>query len=90
MLTEGPFPEDLLASINRRLLLVQEFCLTKADERPQPLAVEEAEQVWLGWSELVRGVRADLARLRLHQGDGGDHAPQLAVDRTGRTPPGKR
>ena len=53
---------DLLVSINRRLLLHQQWCMRMAEARPQPLAMPESVDVWLGWEELLAEARTDLRR----------------------------
>ena len=55
--------EELLASINRRLLLVQQLCHGYSRAVPQPLAVPEAQHTWAAIEELIASVRTDLASL---------------------------
>ena len=55
--------DDLLTSIDRRILLLQHWCRQNGRIRPQPLAEPEAEAVWAAWDEHLAAVRTDLARL---------------------------
>ncbi len=63
-------PEDIRIEINRHLLIVQQWFRSTAAERPQPLAVEEAEETLLALADLVRDVRADVELLCQAAGSG--------------------
>ena len=60
---QHPDADDILSSINRHLLTLQHHFRAMAAQTPQPLAVEDAPELWEAWADEIERVRADLQRL---------------------------
>lgn len=60
---QHPDADSILTTINRHLLKLQHQFRALATQAPQPLALEDAPDLWEAWADDVAQIRADLQTL---------------------------